>query len=83
MAAEYLAILLRTTHVRPAQESTFHFRRPKELQSVSAIDRSFQQVADILSLGSRARGLNMYASVLAFGIEKSYCGSVGCGCIAA
>ena len=64
MSAEYRAILLRTTDGRPAQESIPHVRRPRELQTPSAIDRFSQQVTDISNLGSRA--LTAYAGIRAF-----------------
>ena len=64
MSAEYRAILLRTTDAIPAQESIPHVRRPRELQTPSAIDRFSQQVADTLSLGSRA--LVAYTCMRAF-----------------
>jgi len=59
MSAEYRAILLRTTDGRTTQESTLHVRRLRDLKTPSAVDRFSQQVADILSLGSRA--LTAYA----------------------
>ena len=64
MSAEYRAILLRTTDAKSAQEFIPHVRRPRELQTPSAIDRFSQQVADISSLGSRA--LADYAGMRAF-----------------
>ena len=64
MSAEYLAILLRTTDAKPTQQSIPHVRRPRELQTLSAIDRFSQQVADISSLGSRA--LIAYVGMRAF-----------------
>ena len=64
MSAEYRAILLRTTDARTTRESTFPVRRPRDRQTPSPIDRFFQQVADILSFGSRA--LVTYTGMRAF-----------------